>query len=167
MLFCATVMFKFFTISIFTSFLLPLLLSVADAAPPLQHACNAPPLPSPSGMVVIVSTESALQAAVNSITSGTTIMLQPGTYNLTGTLWLNRNVENIAIRGSTDSCDDVVLIGRGMSNANYGNVPTEFGSATLAMCQSPTSPFATSTIIRFSSTPTPGLNPRASTTCAW
>ena len=50
-------------------------------------------------------------------------MVQPGTYNLTSTLWLNRNVDNVAIRGSTDSCDDVVLIGLGMSNASYGNVP--------------------------------------------
>ena len=50
-------------------------------------------------------------------------MVQPGTYNLTSTLWLNRNVENITIRGSTDSCDDVLLIGRGMSNTSYGNVP--------------------------------------------
>jgi Right handed beta helix region len=116
-------MVKFFTISIVATFLLPLLLNVAVAAPPLQRACNAPPLPSPGGTIVTVSTESALQAAVNSMTSGTTIMVQPGTYNLTSTLWLNRNVDNIAIRGSTDSCDDVVLIGRGMSNASYGNVP--------------------------------------------
>ena len=50
-------------------------------------------------------------------------MVQPGTYNLTSTLWLNRSVDNVAIRGSTDSCDDVVFIGRGMSNASYGNVP--------------------------------------------
>lgn len=115
-------MVKFFIIPIVTTFL-SLLLNCADAAPPLQRACNAPPLPSPSGTVITVSTESALQAAVNSITSGTTIIVQPGTYNMTSTLWLNRNVDNVAIRGSTNSCDDVVLIGRGMSNANYGNVP--------------------------------------------
>jgi hypothetical protein len=116
-------MFRSSTISIAITFLLPFLIDFAAAAPPLQRACNAPPLPSPSGTVVTVSTESALQAAVNSITSGTTILVQPGTYNLTSTLWLNRNVENVAIRGSTNSCDDVLLIGRGMSNASYGNVP--------------------------------------------
>ena len=116
-------MVKFFTLLIIATFLLPLLLNVAVAAPPLQRACNAPPLPSPGGTIITVSTESALQVAVNSITSGTTIMVQPGTYNLTSTLWLNRNVDNVAIRGSTDSCDDVVLIGRGMSNPSYGNVP--------------------------------------------
>lgn len=95
----------------------------AAAALPLQRACNAPALPPPSGTVVSVSTESALQAAVSSITSGTTIVLQPGTYNLTSTLRLKGNVDRIAIRGSTNSCDDVVLVGRGMSNAGYGNVP--------------------------------------------
>lgn len=116
-------MFRSSTISIAITFLLPFLIDVAAASPPLHRACNAPPLPSPSGTVVTVSTESALQAAVNSITSGTTILVQPGTYNLTSTLWLNRNVENVAIRGSTNSCDDVLLIGRGMSNASYGNVP--------------------------------------------
>ena len=116
-------MFRSSTISIAITFLLPFLIDLAAASPPLHRACNAPPLPSPSGTVVTVSTESTLQAAVNSITSGTTILVQPGTYNLTSTLWLNRNVENVAIRGSTNSCDDVLLIGRGMSNASYGNVP--------------------------------------------
>ena len=116
-------MFRSSTISIAIAFLLPLIIDLAAASPPLHRACNAPPLPSPSGTVVTVSTESALQAAVNSITSGTTIMVQPGTYNLTSTLWLNRNVDNVAIRGSTNSCDDVVLIGRGMSNTSYANVP--------------------------------------------
>jgi hypothetical protein len=80
-------------------------------------------LPPPSGAIVTVSTESALQAAVSSISSGTTIVIQPGTYNLTSTLWLRGNVNNVAIRGSTNSCDDVILMGRGMSNASYGNVP--------------------------------------------
>ena len=115
--------FRFSTVPIVATFLLRVLLSDAAAAPILQHACHAPSLPPPSGTVVTVSTESALQAAVNSMTSGTTILIQPGTYNLTSTLWLNRNVDNVAVRGMTDSCDDVVLIGRGMSNTNYGNVP--------------------------------------------
>lgn len=115
--------FRFSTVPIVATFLLRVLLSDAAAAPILQHASHAPSLPPPSGTVVTVSTESALQAAVNSMTSGTTILIQPGTYNLTSTLWLNRNVDNVAVRGMTDSCDDVVLIGRGMSNANYGNVP--------------------------------------------
>jgi hypothetical protein len=95
----------------------------ALAAPPLTRACNAPPLPPPPGPIVQVATESQLQAAVNALTSGTTILIQPGTYTLTSTLWLTRGVQNVAIRGSTNSCDDVVLVGRGMSNPSYGEVP--------------------------------------------
>ena len=126
--------FRFSTVPIVATFLLRVLLSDAAAAPILQHASHAPSLPPPSGTVVTVSTESALQAAVNSMTSGTTILIQPGTYNLTSTLWLNRNVDNVAVRGMTDSCDDVVLIGRGMSNANYGNVPHGIWIGNARMC---------------------------------
>jgi len=38
-------------------------------------------------------------------------------------LWVNRDVQDVAIRGGTNSCDDVVLVGRGMSNPSYGDVP--------------------------------------------
>jgi len=116
-------MFKCFSSTLVAVFLPLLAANGAFAAPPLQRACHAPPLPPPQGAVVTVATESALQAAVDSLTSGMTIRIRPGRYNLTRTLWLKRKVDNVAIRGSTDSCDDVVLIGRGMSNRNYGNVP--------------------------------------------
>ncbi|HYS18644.1 MAG TPA: hypothetical protein VET45_17110 [Candidatus Binatia bacterium] len=96
---------------------------VGDASAVPSRACSAPPLPAPSGNVVPVSTEAQLQAAVQSLTSGTTILIQPGTYLLTSTLWVNRDVQDVAIRGSTSSCDDVVLVGPGMSNASYGGVP--------------------------------------------
>jgi len=95
----------------------------ADASAVQSSACSAPPLPAPGGNLVAVSTESQLQAAVQSLTSGTTILIQPGTYLLTSTLWITRDVQDVAIRGSTNSCDDVVLVGRGMSNASYGDVP--------------------------------------------
>ena len=52
---------------------------------------------------------------------GDTILLANGTYNLTNTLYVS-NVNNVTIRGAS-GCDDVVLVGRGMDNANYGNVP--------------------------------------------
>lgn len=94
----------------------------AHASPPLTMACNAPPLPPPSGAVVQVATVGELQAAVGSLTSGATIVIKPGTYNLTGTLGIGGGVNNVTIRGATDSCDDIVLIGRGMTNANYGGV---------------------------------------------
>jgi hypothetical protein len=97
--------------------------ALALAVPPMTRACQAPPLPPPGGRVVEVTSEAQLQAAVASLVSGTTVLIRPGTYVLTSTLWLNGDVDDIGIRGSTDSCDDVVLVGRGMANPNYGGVP--------------------------------------------
>jgi Right handed beta helix region len=99
------------------------LVAQALALPVLTRACTAPPLPPPTGNVVQVASEPQLQAAVQSLMSGTTILVQPGTYHLTSTLWINGNVQGVAIRGSTNSCDDVVLVGQGMSNPSYGGVP--------------------------------------------
>jgi hypothetical protein len=58
---------------------------------------------------------------MNDLRHGDTILLANGTYNLTNTLYVT-NVNNVTIRGSS-GCDGVVLVGRGMDNANYGNVP--------------------------------------------
>lgn len=77
----------------------------------------APPLPAPSGTVVNVSTEAQLQAAVSGIQSNTTIVVAPGTYNLTNTLYFNGSFTNIGIRGATNSAADVILVGKGMSVA--------------------------------------------------
>ena len=75
----------------------------------------APPLPPPTGNVVTVSTLSGLQNAVASLTSNTTVMIQPGTYHLTGTLRIRNNVTNVALRGATGNRDDVVIVGNGMT----------------------------------------------------
>ena len=80
-------------------------------------------MPPPAGTIVNVSTESQLQAAVAAVRSNTTIMLAPGTYTLTSTLWINVNFTTVGIRGATHNRDEMVLVGRGMTNANYGNVP--------------------------------------------
>jgi len=114
-----------FTISIlaFSIMTMPM---PALSSPLVTMACHAPALPPPGGAVIQVSSESQLQAAIGSLASGGTIILQPGTYNLSGTLILTNGMKNIAIRGATDSCDDVVLVGKGMSNANYGGVPHGF-----------------------------------------
>ena len=74
--------------------------------------------------MVNVSTEPQLQAAVSSLTSDTTIMIAPGTYQLTGTLHVHGVLQNVAIRGASGNRDDVVLVGRGMTNANHGGVPS-------------------------------------------
>lgn len=78
----------------------------------------APPLPAPSGSVVNVSTVGALQAAVGSLTSNRTIVIAPGTYQLTSTLWVNGTFTNVTIRGATNDPDDVVLVGKGMGIAD-------------------------------------------------
>jgi hypothetical protein len=83
----------------------------------------APPLPSPPGTVVAVSTEAELQNAVASLKSNSTIVLAPGTYALSASLSINGTFTNVGIRGATGNADDVVLVGRGMTNAAYGSVP--------------------------------------------
>jgi hypothetical protein len=80
-------------------------------------ATPAPPLAAPTGTVVNVSTEAQLQAAVSGMQSNTTIVVAPGTYNLTNTLYLNGTFTNIGIRGATTNPADVVLVGKGMSVA--------------------------------------------------
>jgi hypothetical protein len=85
---------------------------------------SAPPLPAPSGNVVRVSTEPELQAAVRNLASDTTILIAPGTYHLTNTLYVGlRSLTNVALRGATNRRDDVVLVGPGMTNGNFGNTP--------------------------------------------
>lgn len=74
----------------------------------------APPLPAPSGNVVPVSSVAALQAAVQALSSDTTIVIAPGTYALTSTLWVNGALSNVTIRGESNRPDDVVLVGGGM-----------------------------------------------------
>ncbi len=59
--------------------------------------------------MVNVSTVSQLRSAVANLPSGGTIMIAPGTYNLTGTLNLPQNRSNLAIRGATGNRDDVIL----------------------------------------------------------
>ena len=79
-------------------------------------ATPAPPLALPAGGVVVrVSTEGQLQAAVRGLRSGTTILLAPGTYRLTRTLVVSGTLTDVGIRGETRDRDAVVLLGRGMS----------------------------------------------------
>ena len=106
-------------------FLMATSVVLSTAARPASGASvtSAPPLPAPTGTVLNVSTESQLQAAVDSLTSNTTILIAPGTYNLTSTLWVNGSLSDVVIRGATNTPSDVVLVGKGMANAGYGNVP--------------------------------------------
>src|SRR5438477_6344497 len=82
---------------------------------------NAPPLPITGTRIVNVSTEPQLQAAMNNLQHGDTVLLADGTYALTSSLYVNgRN--NVTIRGTAGSTN-VILAGRGMDNSNYGAVP--------------------------------------------
>jgi Right handed beta helix region len=102
------------------------LFTAAIGSAPLAWSASVdvvPPLPAPTGTIVNVSTEAQLQQAVAAIRSNTTIVLAPGTYTLTSTLWFNGAFTNIGIRGATSNRNDVVLVGRGMANSNYGSVP--------------------------------------------
>ena len=91
---------------------------------PTTLAPSLGPPPSPGPNVIWVSTQSALQTAVSNLQSGQTIVIEPGTYNLSSTLYigLNSDITNVTIRGSTDNFNDVTLLGNGMDNASYGNV---------------------------------------------
>jgi hypothetical protein len=82
---------------------------------------NAPPLPITGARIVQVATEAQLQTAMGNLQSGDTILLADGTYSLTSTLYVNgRN--NVTIRGAAGSTN-VILVGKGMDNSNYGDVP--------------------------------------------
>jgi hypothetical protein len=74
---------------------------------------SAPALPL-TGNVRHVSSVAALQSAVASIRSNDTIVIDPGTYALTSTLWINGTFSNVTIRGATNDFDDVVIVGQGM-----------------------------------------------------
>lgn len=80
----------------------------------------APPLGAPTGTVVRVSSVAALNAAVSSVASNTTILIAPGTYVLTSTLWVNGALSNVTIRGESDRSSDVVLVGQGMGVPSSG-----------------------------------------------
>jgi len=82
---------------------------------------EAPPLPLTGTRIVNVATEAQLQAAMDSLQHGDTLLLANGAYALTRSLYVNGR-HNVTIRGAAGSTN-VVLVGRGMNNASYGDVP--------------------------------------------
>jgi PKD repeat protein len=78
------------------------------------------PVPSaPTALQVVVSSVAALQSAVDALTSGTTIVIQPGSYRLSKALRVGNGVSNVALVGATGNRDNVVIYGSGM-NATSG-----------------------------------------------
>jgi hypothetical protein len=101
-----------------------LIVRLATAAPAAAAPARpAPALAGPGGKIVRVSTEPELQAAVSALSSNTTIVLTPGIYRLTRTLYVKGSMTRVGLRGSTDRADDVVIIGPGMTNVRYGDAP--------------------------------------------
>jgi hypothetical protein len=84
---------------------------------------NPPELAKPDGKVVAVRTEAQLQDAVRNLKSDTTILIAPGTYDLTNTLHLHGGLKNVALRGDTRDRGKVVLMGKGMRTKEHGSVP--------------------------------------------
>lgn len=80
----------------------------------------APALPAPSGKVVRVNTVASLQSALANAREKTTIVIAPGRYQLQNTLSVT--VNHITIRGESNRCDDVHLVGAGMDNADHQGV---------------------------------------------
>ena len=104
--------------------LLLLTVWIVEPGSPVIAAAAAPGSQRPSaGPVVNVSTEAELQSAVARLTSGMTIVIAPGTYRLTGTLYVRGILSDVTIKGATENAGDVVLVGRGMANTNHGGVP--------------------------------------------
>ncbi len=84
-------------------------------------AAEAPRLDLTGTRIVRVTSEAQLQAAMTGLQNGDTVLLAPGTYNLTSSLYINSR-DNVTIRGDSGSTN-VVLAGKGMDNANHGGVP--------------------------------------------
>lgn len=95
---------------------------VASPVTSATAAAACAPLPASSGPTVSVNTTAELQAAVDNIASGTTILIADGNYDLTNTLNI-RGVTDVSIRSASGNREAVVLQGRGMGNSSYGNVP--------------------------------------------
>lgn len=82
---------------------------------------QVPALPEPSGRILSVASEQELQQAMLDLSPHTTVLLEPGVYRLSKTLYVRE--DDVTIRGATGNRDDVVLIGKGMDNSDFGDVP--------------------------------------------
>jgi hypothetical protein len=80
------------------------------AATPAIDPQACAPLPPPSGTIVNVSSVSQLVNAVNTATSGTTILIANGTYNLNGE-YLRLAVPNVTSRSASGNREAVILDG--------------------------------------------------------
>jgi hypothetical protein len=115
----------------FAAICLALCSAVAHAAEFDGICMKAPVLDQPSASKVIrVSSEPELQRAVRLAIGGSVILIAPGEYKLTRTIWIS--TDNVTIRGDSNRCNDIVLKGFGMENIEgLNNLP--HGIATNAL----------------------------------
>jgi len=73
---------------------------------------------------VVVRTAEELSRAIGSIKPNTTVLLKPGRYKLPRTMGIEK--DNITIRGMSNDCSSVELVGAGMENANHKGVENGF-----------------------------------------
>ncbi len=83
---------------------------------PGGHLC--PPLPPPMGPTIHVSSESDLRDRTHNATPGTTILIQPGTYDMQGFVHIINS--GITLRGATGDRDEVILDFGGMTSGYFG-----------------------------------------------
>lgn len=84
---------------------------------------HPPKLGEQPGRVVRVRTESQLQEALSNLRSYTTVLLDPGTYELSRSLQIGGGVNHVVLRGASEDRNAVLIKGRGMRQENFGNVP--------------------------------------------
>ena len=108
---------------------LSLLALILSAPLPVSAGSVCPPLPAASGPTVTVSTESALRTQAYNATPGTTILVQPGTYQMQDFIHIAH--PNLTLRGATGSRDDVILDFGGMVSGHFG-VMVSADDVTLA-----------------------------------
>ena len=84
----------------------------------------APELEVVHSNVVAVDTVADLYHAVNTVPEDTTIVIEPGRYQLEGPVSIT--TDNLTIRGLETLCNKVLLIGNGMDNENHNGVTSGF-----------------------------------------
>lgn len=99
--------------------------SRADSAYSWANLCiAAPPLPLPGNRIINVDSEKELQSAVRNLMDNSTIVIEPGTYQLTEVLAIT--ADDVTIRGAQNTCNSVELIGPGMENQRRNGVDNAF-----------------------------------------
>jgi hypothetical protein len=88
------------------------------------------PLAPPEGPTVTVSTESDLREQAHTAAAGTTILIEPGTYDLEDVIHIIN--PGITLRSSTGDRDDVVLDGGGMLTGLTQVILVETDDVTIA-----------------------------------